>query len=364
MLTFVEFLRGDELLPNYLKEGGNVRIGEHEAQAIDLKNHERDVVSELIMKGLVKINQAFKDDNNLYIWKPGVLKNGDIFSGSTKHFFDSNIATEDFLKHKKSVGDIDLMVDEELKSRIETFMEHHVDEEFEHVKLIGSKKSGDQHITLWRLEPTGINVQMDFEYAAFKEDKPTEWSRFSHSSSFEDMENGIKGAFHKLLMTSLLGHKKTDAILQMKTKRKEIKAGLQALSVKGLRQKYEKIGDEDGKPVIRETNSKDWVTNFYAIMKEAFDVDATAKDVERFWSFVGILELIKKYMDRKKQKAVLESFAEKLWGDGAQGLYRGDPNKDFDEKMVAYRFGEDKLGVSMDKDDLEKMQKDFYENYK
>ena len=99
-------------------------------------------------------------------------------------------------------------------------------------------------------------------------------------------------------------------------------------------------------------------------MKEAFDVDATAKDVERFWSFVGILELIKKYMDRKKQKAVLESFAEKLWGDGAQGLYRGDPNKDFDEKMVAYRFGEDKLGVSMDKDDLEKMQKDFYENYK
>lgn len=363
-MLFSDYIRGDQLPKTFLLEGGNVTIKNIPAEQINLTKHERDNVSDLIMKSLVKINQQFKEDMGLYLWKPSYLKQGEVFSGSTKHFFDKSIAAEDFVKHKKSVGDIDLMVDANMKEQIKSFIDSIEDQTFEHLTLIGSKNASDQTITLWKLDPTGIHIQMDFEFVSFQNEKPVEWSQFSHSSAFSDMQLGIKGAMHKLLMTSLMGHKKVDSILQLKTKRKEIKASLNALSVKGLRKKFEKIGEEDGKPIIRETGSKDWITNFYAIMQEVFNVDATVKDIEKFWSFKGILELMKEYLDKDKIEKILESFAEKLWGPEAQGLYRGEPNRDFEEKSTAFAFAEDKLNITYDIDKLEKLQVEYYGRYK
>lgn len=363
-MLFSDYIRGDELPKSLILEGGNVQIKSEAAQHIDLTTHKRDDVSGLIMKSLVAINQAFKEDMGLYLWKPSYLKQGEVFSGSTKHFFDKAITAEEFVKHKKSVGDIDLMVDENMKEQIRAFLEANEDKSFEHLTMIGSKPAGDQTITLWKLDPTGINVQMDFEFVGFHNEKPTEWSQFSHSSAWEDLQSGIKGAFHKLLMTSLMGHKKVDSILQMKTKQKEIKASLNALSIKGLRKKFEKIGEQDGKPVIRETGSKDWVTNFYAIMQEVFSIEATASDVEKFYTFNGILALMKAHLDKDKIEKILESFAEKLWGPEAQGLYRGEPNRDFEEKSTAFHFAEDKLDVTYDAEELEKLQVEYYSRYK
>jgi len=359
MISFKEYV-----ISTILFEGGNVVIDGNEAQHINLEDHDRDIVSDLIMKGLVKLNQSFKDENGLYIWKPTVLKDGKIFSGSTKHFFDQRIATEKFLKHKKTVGDIDLMVDENLKAKIRGFVESHKGEEFASLHLVGSKAAGDQTITLWKLEPTGINIQIDLEFVAFEVDKPSKWSEFSHSSAFEDIEVGVKGAFHKMLMTSLLGHKKTDSILQMKTKQKEIKAGTNALSIKGLRRKYEKIGEQDGKPVIRETGSKEFNTNFYDIMKEAFGYDAKEEDLKHFWSFTGILKLMKEHLEKHEIHKILEDFIERLFGPDAQGLYRGDPNRDLDEKMVAVNLAQKKLGIKFDDFRLHQMQDVFYSKYK
>jgi hypothetical protein len=364
MLTFASFLQEDKLPRSILLEGGNVQIGDHSAQHINLEDHNRDIVSDLVMKGLVEINNMFKEDTGLYLWKPSVLKDGKIFSGSTKHFFDDRITTEKFIKHKKSVGDIDLMVDENLKEQIKKFIADHEGEDFASLSLIGSKSAGDQLITLWKLEPMGINIQMDLEFVAFAKDKPAEWSEFSHSASFEDIELGVKGAFHKILMTSLLGHRKTDSVLQMKTKQKDIKAGTHALSIKGLRKKFEKIGELDGKPLVRETGSKDFNTNFYEIIKEAFGADATEDDVKLFWSFTGILKLMKKYLDKPSRDKIFDEFLERLFGSEAQGLYRGDPNRDLDEKMVAVNLAKEKLNVDLSKTSLERMQKEYYEKYK
>lgn len=364
MTTFLTFLQEDKIPRSLLVEGGNVQIGKHSAQHIDLEDHDRDIVSDQVMKGLVEINQAFKEDTGLYIWKPSILKDGKIFSGSTKHFFDDRISTKKFLKHKQTVGDIDLMVDENIKSQLTNFIENHEDEDFASLTLIGSKKAGDQLITLWKLEPMGINLQMDLEFVAFAKDKPAEWSEFSHSASFEDIELGIKGAFHKILMTSLMGHKKTDAILQLKTKQKEIKAGTHTLSIKGLRKKFEKIGIQDGKPVLKLTNSKDFNTNFYEIIKQVFGTDATEDDVKLFWSFTGILKLMKKYMDKTSRDKIFEEFIDRLFGSEAQGLYRGDPNRDLDEKMLAVNLAKEKLNVDLTKSSLERKQKEYYDKYK
>jgi|688.fasta_scaffold14288_5 hypothetical protein len=364
MLTFSSYLLEDKLPRAILCEGGNVQIGDHAAQHINLEDHDRDIVSDVIMKSLVELNHSFKEDTGLYIWKPSVLKDGKIFSGSTKHFFDSRIPTETFVKHKKSVGDIDLMVDENLKKQIIAFISDRKGENFGSLELIGSQQSGDQTITLWKLEPMGINVQVDLEYVEFLKDEPTEWSEFSHSASFEDMEIGIKGAFHKLLMTSLMGHTKADAILQMKTKQKDIKAGTHALSIKGLRKKFEKIGELDGKNVVRETGSKEWNRNFYDILREIFGKEASADEVKMFWSYTGILKLLKKNMAKDDLKKVFEEFIDRLFGEGAQGLYRGDPNRDLDEKMVALKYAKEKLNLDLDEHALHRLQKEFYEKYK
>jgi hypothetical protein len=363
MIGFKNYITED-VLPSYLLEGGNVNIDGQDAESIDMELHDREAVSDLIMKALVEINTDFKKEAGLYLWKPSVLKQGQVFSGSTKHFFDSNITTEKFLEHKKKIGDIDLMTDINLKAQIKTFIEMHKGDEYGALTLIGSKPSGDQLITLWKLQPQDINVQVDLEFVIFQNDEPTEWSKFSHSSAFEDLEKGIKGAMHKILMTSLLGHKKTDSVLQMKTKQKEIKAGIHALSIKGLRKKYEQIGTQDGKPVIRETGAKEFITNFYEIIKEVFDKEATEEDIKLFWSFSGILELMKANLKKAKIKKILEDFVDRLFGPDAQGLYKGDPNRDLDEKMAAVKMAEQELDVNFSRQDLERIQKLYYERYK
>ena len=348
----------------FLIEGGNVVIKGQAAQALDLSKIDRDATVKSILSGIEEINKAFKSEYGLYIWSPSVLKSGKIFSGSAKHFFDLSIPTETFSKHKKSVGDIDLMVDETLKDKVRDFLNNIPTTDFGSLKFIGHKLAADQNITLFNLPDLRINIQLDFEFVPFSGNEPSEWSRFSHSSSWDDMKLGLKGAMHKLLMTSLMGHKRADSILQMKTKQKEITASLHALSVKGLRKKFEKIGTQDGKPLIRETNSKDFITNFYEIFKEVFNIEPTEEDVKLFWSFDGILELMKKHMSEKQIKIVLEAFIERIFGEGAQGMYRGEPARDLEEKMIAVDYAQEKLGIKYPPVKLKKLQKEFYENYK
>lgn len=355
MISFKQFL---------LLEGGNAVIKGHTAQAIDLTRSDRAQAANNIFSSLLKISAEFKDDTGIELWKRNSLKAGHYFSGSTKHFFNQSLPSEELLKYKKSVGDIDLMVPEALREQIIMFLTHHEGETFGSLKLVGSKKSGDQTITVWHSTDLDQYIQIDFEYSEFENGEPTKWSHFSHSSSFEDMQLGIKGAFHKLLMTSLMGHKKKESVLQMKTKQKDLTASLHALSIKGLRKKYEKIGTQVGKPVIRETGSKEWNTNLYDIVKEVFGIEPKEADIQKFWTFKGILELITEHMSKKQATAVLDSFVEKLWGEKSQGLYRGDPIKDQTEKTAAYDYAVKKLGFGIPARKLAQMKNSYYENYK
>lgn len=364
ILTFKQFISHDP--DQMIFEGGNVIIDGEEAGSIDLEKHDRKVVVDLIKKSLTKLNSQFKLKNGLYLWDPKVLKDNLIFSGSTKHLFDEGLIDDELKKHKSKFGDVDTMIDFNLKEQLRDYFDKQTDGDYGSLEFIGYKPSGDQLISLWKFKKYKINIQIDFEGVEFKDGEPSEWSHFSHSSPFEDLVNGIKGAFHKLLLTSLMAPKKVEAVEQMKTKQKDIIAGTHSLSIKGMREKYKIVGhNDDGKPIMVDTKSKDFVTDFIHIFREVFgkypEQDA---DVKKFWSFKGMLELIKKYMDLNEREEVIKSFVEKLFGDAAQSLYRNDNNRDMEEKMQALNYLSDMLNVDINNDKLVSMQEVYYKKNK
>jgi len=74
---------------------------------------------------------------------------------------------------------------------------------------------------------------------------------------------------------------------------------------------------------------------FFSILFDAQPTDADLKDVN---SFVGMINITKKYIkDRSEQQKIVDRFAEILFGAGAQGIYRGREGRllDFRDKTVA-----------------------------
>ncbi|MEM2159346.1 MAG: hypothetical protein QXN55_00115 [Candidatus Nitrosotenuis sp.] len=366
-----------------LLEGGNVTIADTiRADSIDLTQFERNDVVEVIKAGLHAINDKFEKKNGIAIWQQGQLNSGKIFSGSARHLFDENIPTEEFVKHKSKVGDVDTMVDLELKDQLEKFLDANKGKTFEGLTLIGWKKSADQFITLWKTKPFNIKVQVDLEFVAFIDGKPSEWANFSHSSDWNDIKSGVKGAFHKILMMSLLAPKAEVGIEQMIRKDKdtgqprerEFYGTEHAISLKGIRKKYKKLEGEtreikglDGQtktvPVFKATNSKNFIEDINLIFKAAFGSNSTPKEKEQFKSFNGIVKIIKDKMSPKQQQAVFNKFFDKLFGEGAQGLYLQDPQRDMDEKMVAIRSLSKGLGLSLSPEQIT-MRNEYVAKYK
>ena len=94
-----------------LTEGGNVSSkspgwvgmpGDHAAQEIDLKLHDRDYMVGQLRTLLQAQNESFKAAYGRYIWDPKTLAGNRMFSGSSLHFFDvKGISTQDFLNKLK-----------------------------------------------------------------------------------------------------------------------------------------------------------------------------------------------------------------------------------------------------------------------
>lgn len=366
MITFKQFL---------LQEGGNVQIDDHEAERIDLTKHNRSAIVKKIDAALLSINAAFKKAHGKPIWNDALLKSKKFLSGSAFHFFNGEIDDKTFVKHKKSVGDIDTQVDKNMDAEIKDFLTKNKGKEFGPVKLIGFKTSAGQHISLWHLGDPGINIQVDLEMVDFDDKgEPTEWSNFSHSSSWEDMTKGVKGVAHKYLLRALDAPKLKDIVLKAKTARgtdKEVKSSETAFSVThGVRQKLKPvIGDDgkqvmvNGKPAYHELSTAESKgdTSLPNIFKAYFGKDASADDLKKLGSFTGLLDLIKKSFKGPDQQKIADGFARTLWGPAAQGLYRADPQKDAEEKNGMMKILLADLGL---KDKYQSDRDTFYASYK
>jgi hypothetical protein len=363
----------------FLKEGGNAVINNQEASYIDLEKINRSKIAKDIYDAIQTLNDKFKKEVGIPLWTDVLLSKRSFMSGSSLTFFDQSISDDEYVKYKKKVGDVDLQVDVQLQPKVRAFLEKNENNRFGKCTLVGVKTAmGDTDISIWRFDEYDLNIQVDFEYVQYDaKGFPTEWSMFSRSSMWADMKQGIKGVAHKLMLRALNYPHAKKFIRAAKTERskeKEMTDYLYAFSVsKGLRAKYAPVYDENDKqlyknglPVFRALETKDskYETNLESLFTIYFGQKPSGQEKEQFKSFTGLIELTKKYYSSSKQSQVVDGFAKRLWDrkSGAQGLYRGDPKRDFNEKTIMFDYIADQLGGS--RKEHQTLIDEFYKNYK
>ena len=383
----------NKLHPEYLKtepisEGGNLAVGDVQAQQIDLKVHDRKFIVPILDQLLQSINNSFAKSYNTPLWSPQLLKSRKFLSGSSLHFFDTDIPDEEFVKRKPKVGDIDTQVNKESEGALEQFLTSVQGKTLGTAKLVGFQRGNEQFSSLWELQDPPIKVQIDLEFVAFEKDEPTGWSQFSHSSSWDDLAQGIKGVFHKYMMRALTANSATEKYVARQLK-KGVKISDEpvvdnnlsfAVSSKqggGMRSKYVPYNDpETGKPMMKNgipvmlqvaSGDSEYIQDLEKQYSLLFGRQPTPQDAKQMWSYVGLIQLANKFLQPEQRQAVADAFVEMLFGPGSQGLYKGDPKRDQEEKMVALNTLVKGLQGVNGQGVLSKAQadsKDYYAKYK
>jgi hypothetical protein len=357
----------------FLNEGGNVRITTStgdtiQANKLDLNKHSRSDIVDKLLNFFHSLNLKFEQEYGEKIWPlPLDIDSGHIFNGSSEHFFNSNIADEEFVKHKPIVGDIDVAVPSKLKEKIFEFLSSNKEKRFTtHCVFLGSKQDivGEGHQTncLVRIDDE-INIQIDFEYSSYENNKPSKFAKFSHSASWSDIKQGYKGVLHKYLLQSIasssLNMSSEEAVLFTKAatfaKPRISKAfpekgiSFRKFSVgKGLRtDAYEPVLDPEGKPakhedkiIVKErpTHLSTYIQDPELIAREVFGEKFNSKDIEKFNSFIGLIDLCNKYMESSKKTKILKNFFHRLFGSGSQGFERNNPKGDYSIKRAGFEY--------------------------
>ena len=350
----------NKLHPEFLKaapisEGGNLSVDGHEAQQIDLKVHDRKFMVPLLDSLLKAINDSFAKTYKVSLWKPELLASRKFLSGSSLHFFDTNIPDDAFVQRKPKVGDIDTQVDRTQEQNLEAFLTSVKGKQIGPATCLGFSRGNEQFSSLWELQDPPIKIQIDLEFVAFEKDEPTQWAQFSHSSSWEDLNAGIKGVFHKYMMRALTANSATQKYVARQLK-KGVKISDEpvvdsnlsfAVSSKqggGMREKYQPYIDpatgqpmmKNGIPVMLQIPPGD--SEYIQDLGQQYQLlfgQGNEADQKLMWSFLGNIKLANKYLSDEQRMAIANAFSDMLFGPGAQGLYKGDPVRDQQEKMVA-----------------------------
>lgn len=359
----------------FLAEGGNVKVGEIQAQHIDLTKVDRKKMVDSIVSSLLRMNQMFEKKFGIPLWSDtNYIKNGKVFSGSSEHFINLTIPDEEFVKAKPRVGDIDVQVDKNLSDQVDAFLVKGLKMgQFEYVGRSATAIGQISALFKTNYKKEDLYVQMDFEFVDFnKLGMPTDWSRFSRSSSWEDIKVGVKGVFHKYLFGSIDFAHQTDVIVLKGKREKAVKEKIHALAfsaAKGLRYKYEaviengKIKKMNGLPVFKELSTKDAksINNLRVMFQMLFAKDPSKKEIGEMGSFTGLIQLIKKNFSKQEQKRIVDEFIARTVGKGAQKLYRGDPVTDLQAKSAAINYLVQQLGYKPSI--LDKTINDYYSVY-
>jgi hypothetical protein len=370
-----------------LMEGGNLAIGGDEAQQIDLKVHNRSYIVPILDNLLQSINNAYTQAYGGPLWNPKVLKSRKYLSGSSLHFFNTDIPDDEFVRVKPKVGDIDTQVNKDAEGNLEQWLNFVKGKVTGPARLIGFQRGNEQFSSLWELTDPPIKVQIDLEFVAYEKDQPSDWSAFSHSSSWEDLSQGIKGVFHKYLIQSftrlttkefllrkLVGRGKARAEQDIPTTDNMFSFAVSSSEGGGLRPKYEPVVDEKGKPLIidnlpvmKALPASGYEQDIGAIFQSIFGNRVNGAQIKKLlpktWSFVGLLDIMNATMSPEDKDLVLNGFVDKLFGQGAQGLYKNDPNRDMGEKNVALNKMIEILGVAPP-NNLEQTRQAYKANYK
>lgn len=380
--------------------GGNVtainkRSGEAvRAEKIPIKDIGRSNFTKKFIEVFKEINKLYKKDNGEFLWKNEKnISNGLQFNGSTSYIFNGDIPDSEILKYKTHAGDLDIIVPDNTKAELWALLDKLEGKEIiKGVEYIGSNKEtvsaiGEQINSVFRVDfGNGLIVasQIDFEFLPMEDDKgtPSEWAKFSHSSSFEDAKVGVKAVHHKYLIQSIIGGasvrddivvatpSSTPDNLKLSSNKKDTLPRMLKFSVgRGIRTAYDPMYDLDGKPIFVDGKqvykARDSKTDVYeTIVKEIYKLafgrlEDNKQDVQKFGSFVGVIDLMKMYLDKKQIQNTTARYEEKLFEKFAQVLERGNPKGDFDVKMSGYNYYCKAFGIKPN----QKMIDMYYNNF-
>ena len=368
------------------------------AQKIPLKKIGRSRFRKVVTDLLKKINNDFKKKFKTLLWADETqIETGITFNGSSSFIMDPNIPDEEIVKYKEVAGDIDVVVPDFQRKNIWDYLESIDSKEvIPGVTYMGCNRTKfspieNQIICVFVADFDGLKVpmQIDLEFLPFSETGlPSEWAKFSHSSSFEDTKAGIKAVHHKYLLRALVyGISVRDDIVICTTKstydnytisksKNLVNPGMMKFSVgKGLRVAFEPLQDPEGNPVFDNgkqvfkeipVKDSDYVTDVAEILKLSInpsDAECLESDSKKFWSFTGLVDLIKTYVPKENWETINRKYVSMLWElkPKAQKLERYDPELDYKVKISGYKFFIDSLGLS----DLSKdLINPYYDEYR
>lgn len=197
---------------------------------------------------------------------------------------------------------------------------------------------------------------------------------------------GVKAVHHKYLIRALVGGASVrddiviatpsstpDNIKLTSSKSHALPRMLKFSVGKGIRIAYEPMLDDkgkiieiNGKQVYKEIKGTDnsYETVVANIYKLAFQqLEGNQADVKLFESFVGVIALMKKFLNKNQIDNTYQRYVELLWGvkpQRAQELEVNNPELDFQVKNSGYQHLIKELKL---KDESAKFTKEYYEGY-
>lgn len=382
--------------------GGNVIVkdvngNDVPAVKVDLKAVGRSNVMKYAQDMFSALNTLHTAKFDEPLWKDTkVLKDSLVFNGSSSFVLSDRYTDEEILKVKPTMGDIDIAIPmQRAETLFELLQKMHGKQITTGVEFVGMNRTtssslGTQINCVFKfLKPVEYLVQVDFEFLPFEEDgTPTEWARFSHSSSFDDAKDGVKAVHHKYLIRALVGgvSARPDIViatpkstwdnvkLNAASKKGDVARMLKFSVDHGVRVAYEPMlgpdGKEitvDGKTVYKEipTGNSDYKKTLVEIFKLVFN-DEDSNDVNKLWTFRGVVELCQKYLSKQQQKDVAERYFALLWANKpqrAQELERGNPEEDLAVKSGGWNLFKKITGIK-DPSNFEQILNDYYSEYR
>lgn len=298
---------------------------------------------------LLEMNDEYEKYSGRPIWKDtSKITSGNLFSGSSRTFFQKPF--EEYSRLKPKVGDFDVQISDKIdKENFFEFLEEMVDKKVgkSTFYVYGNQMNFSQAHSLIcasELFP-GVGadyIQVDWEFVPYEEDdsSPTQFSTFAHYSSWEDLENNVKGLFVKFLIRALtaLCDLRDICLVTPKGKisnnalaRQEFK-NFRSFSVdKGIRCKFKPWLDENGEIELDEKGREKWYGPikcaestytqslpefFQLIFKRQPKNDTELKDM---YSYIRLLKRIKKELSPENIDATFLQFIEYCYGKTPNG---------------------------------------------
>ena len=338
--------------------------GQHQAQELDLRVHERSYVVGVLSDLLHAINNLFAQQYKEPLWHENSVQAQKFLSGSSVRFFDKKIPDEEFVRVKPTVGDIDTQAPDKHAGTIKEFLSGLIGKKVGDATFIGFSPGNNQYTSMWQvnLKDLPVKLQIDFEYGEHdpKTGLPTPWQEYSHSSSWDDLSAGIKGVFHKYIDRSLpyaanVSTKYVARVLKKSTKisdqpvtDSDFSFAVSGEGGGGVSRKYVPYNDPNtGEPMVRDgipvmqlldPANRQYIKNLSQQFEIFFGKKPTKQDQELKNSFIGTVKLSTKYLDDQQRTELFRRFVSICFEPGSQMITKGDPARDRDIKMAAIDY--------------------------